>query len=272
MTPSDRLPTLFISHGGGPWPFVDMSRLAPQPVWDRLAEYLRGIHRALPARPAAVLVVSGHWEESEPTVCTGDHPPMLYDYYGFPEHTYRLSYPAPGAPGLASRVRALLGDAGIASGEDAERGFDHGVFVPFMLMYPDADMPILQLSMRNDLDPAAHLAIGQALTPLRDEGVFIVGSGLSYHNLRAFTSQDRAHLDAAGQFDAWLTETVVAAPAERQSRLIDWELAPGARLCHPREDHLLPLMVVAGAAASEPGSRVYHDSFAGKAVSGYQFG
>ena len=272
MTPPQRLPTLFISHGGGPWPFVDMLQLAPQPVWDRLEAYLRGIDRTLPTRPKAVLVVSGHWEEDVPTVCTCANPPMLYDYYGFPEHTYRLDYPAPGSRDLAARTRLLLAETGMTVGEDAARGFDHGVFVPFMLMYPEADMPIVQLSMRNDLDPAAHLAVGRALVPLRDEGVLIVGSGLSYHNLRAFISRDRRDIDASERFDAWLTDAVGQDPTGRDEQLIAWESAPGARLCHPRADHLLPLMVVAGAAGADPGQRVYHDRFSGKAVSGYRFG
>ncbi|MGF1624680.1 MAG: DODA-type extradiol aromatic ring-opening family dioxygenase [Alphaproteobacteria bacterium] len=270
---SQRMPTLFISHGGGPWPFMDMSRLAPKPVWDRLEAYLRGIDASLPARPRAVLVVSGHWEEAQPTVNSGAHPPLLFDYYGFPEHTYRLHYPAPGSPALAGRVRSLLQASGIPSGEDAERGFDHGVFVPFMLMYPQADMPIVQLSLQQELDPAAHLAIGRALAPLRDEGVLIVGSGLSYHNLSAFVSQDPRHLDAASAFDGWLTDAVEAPDrATRDARLIRWAEAPGARLSHPREDHLLPLMVTVGAAGSDPGRRDYGDLVSGKTVSGYRFG
>jgi aromatic ring-opening dioxygenase catalytic subunit (LigB family) len=272
MSPSTRQPTLFISHGGGPWPFMDMSRLAPQAFWDRLAAHLGGLDASLPERPKAVLVVSGHWEEERPTVNAGAHPPLLFDYYGFPEHTYRLSYPAPGSPELAVRVRALLADAGIGNGTDAERGFDHGVFVPFMLIYPDAATPILQLSMLHSLDPEAHLALGRALAPLRDEGVLIVGSGLSYHNLPAMLSQDPRHLQAAAAFEAWLTEAVEAEPAERDQRLAAWAQAPGARLSHPREDHLLPLMVAAGAAGADPGRRDYADVLAGKAVSGYRFG
>ena len=270
---SERMPVLFISHGGGPWPFMDMSRLAPKAVWDRLEAHLRGIDASLPARPKAVLVISGHWEEDRPTLNVGTHPPLLFDYYGFPEHTYRLHYPAPGSPAVAARVRDLLADAGIAAGADDSRGFDHGVFVPFMLMYPDADMPIVQLSMQHGLDPETHLAIGRALAPLRDECVLIVGSGLSYHNLPAFLSQDPRHLEAAGAFDRWLTETVQAPdPAERDARLAAWAQAPGARLSHPREDHLLPLMVAAGAAGADPGRRDYGDSVSGKAVSGYRFG
>lgn len=267
-----RMPTLFLSHGGGPWPFMDMSRLAPQAFWDRLAAHLAGIDASLPSRPAAVLVVSAHWEEERPTVNTAARPPLMFDYYGFPEHTYRLSYPAPGAPALAGRVRDLLGQAGFASGEDQGRGFDHGVFVPFMLMYPQAQMPILQLSMLHSLDPEAHLRLGRALAPLRDEGVLIVGSGLSYHNLPAMMSRDPAHLDAARRFDDWLTAAVEAEPEARDALLRDWGKAPGARQSHPREDHLLPLMVAAGAAGADRGRRDYADTMADKPVSGYRFG
>ena len=182
-----RQPTLFIPHGGGPCFFMDPPPNDPH-AWDAMAAYLRGIAASLPAKPRAILVISAHWETPRPTVMTAAHPPMLFDYYGFPEHTYKLEYPAPGSPELASRVRALLADAGIASDADDARGYDHGVFVPFLLMFPDADIPIVQLSLRGDLDPAAHIAIGRALAPLRDEGVLIVGSGMSYHNLRRFWS------------------------------------------------------------------------------------
>jgi len=198
---------------------------------------------------------------------------MLFDYYGFPDHTYRLDYPAPGSPVLASRVRALLSAAGIASDEDPARGYDHGVFVPFLLMFPGAEIPVVQLSLRADLDPAAHLAIGRALAPLRDEGVLIVGSGMSYHNLRRFWSTDAHDVDAARAFDAWLADAVETHDAgEREARLVDWANAPGARTAHPRSEHLLPLMVVAGAGAADRAARTYSDRIFGKAVSGFRFG
>jgi aromatic ring-opening dioxygenase catalytic subunit (LigB family) len=271
-TATARLPTLFIPHGGGPWPFME-SAFGPPGMWDHLAAYLRGLDASLGVRPKAVLVISGHWETPRPTLNIGAAPPLLYDYYGFPEHTYQLRYPAPGAPALAPRVRALLEAAGIASDSDAERGYDHGVFIPFMLIYPDADVPLLQLSLRADMDPAAHLAIGRALAPLRDEGVLIVGSGMSYHNLRAFFSHGPGADEAAAEFDAWLTEAVQAAdPAERDRRLTVWAEAPGARASHPREEHLLPLMVAAGAAGADRGRRSYSDRIAGKALSAFQFG
>jgi len=242
-------------------------------AWDAMAAYLRGIATSLPAKPRAILVISAHWETPRPTVMTAARPSMLFDYYGFPEHTYKLDYPAPGSPELASRVRALLAGAGIASDADDARGYDHGVFVPFLLMFPDADIPVVQLSLRADLDPAAHVAIGRALAPLRDEGVLIVGSGMSYHNLRRFWSTDVQDVEGARAFDAWLAETVESADASaREANLVAWANAPGARTAHPRSEHLLPLMVAAGAGGADAGHRAYSDRVFGKAVSGFRFG
>ena len=267
-----RLPTLFIPHGGGPCFFMDPPPNDPH-AWDAMAAYLRGIASSLPAKPRAILVISAHWEMPRPTVMTAKRPPMLFDYYGFPEHTYRLAYPAPGSPELASRVRALLAGAGIASDEDSARGYDHGVFVPFLLMFPDADIPVVQLSLRADLDPAAHMAIGHALAPLRDEGVLIVGSGMSYHNLRRFWSTDAEDVEAARAFDAWLTDAIESGDANtRDAKLVAWANAPGARAAHPRSEHLLPLMVAAGAGGGDDGQRTYSDRVFGKAVSGFRFG
>jgi len=266
------LPTLFIPHGGGPCFFMDPPPNDPH-AWDGMATYLRGIASLLPAKPRAILVISAHWETPRPTVMTAGRPSMLFDYYGFPEHTYKLDYPAPGSPELASRVRALLAGAGIASDVDDARGYDHGVFVPFLLMFPDADIPVVQLSLRADLDPAAHVAIGRALAPLRDEGVLIVGSGMSYHNLRRFWSTDVQDVEGARAFDAWLAETVESADASaREANLVAWANAPGARTAHPRSEHLLPLMVAAGAGGADAGHRAYSDRVFGKAVSGFRFG
>jgi aromatic ring-opening dioxygenase catalytic subunit (LigB family) len=267
-----RLPTLFVPHGGGPCFFMDPPPGDPQ-AWDAMAAYLRGIASSIGTRPRAILVVSAHWETARPTVGSGEHPPLLFDYSGFPEHTYRLKYPAPGSPQLAARVRALLADAGIASDDDPERGYDHGVFVPFLLAFPQADIPVVQLSLRADLDPAAHLAIGRALAPLRDEGVLIVGSGMSYHNLREFWSTRPQDVEAAGRFDAWLTQTVENRESTaRDAQLAAWAEAPGARAAHPRSEHLLPLMIAAGAGGNDQGRRTYSDRVFGKAVSGFQFG
>jgi aromatic ring-opening dioxygenase catalytic subunit (LigB family) len=265
---STRMPVAYLPHGGGPWPFVDLG--VPKRELDALADYLRSL-RSLPTTPPkALLVVSAHWEAAVPTVMTSARPPMLYDYYGFPPASYELEWPAPGEPALAQRVQALLADAGIPSATDAERGFDHGTFIPFMLTYPDADVPTVQLSLKRGLDPAEHLAIGRALAPLRDEGVFILGSGMSFHDLRAFRSSS-GH-DTAETFDAWLTATATNDAASRDRSLVAWADAPAARLAHPREEHLLPLMVVAGAAGSDRGTLGYSDLFMNARISAYHFG
>ncbi len=265
---NERLPVVFVPHGGGPWPFVPTG-IGSEAEQADLKRYLQGI-RDLPRQaPRAVLVISAHWEEAQPTVMSGERPPLLFDYSGFPEASYQLTWPAPGDAKLATRVRELLGAAGIDSAENRERGFDHGTFVPLKLAYPDAELPTVQLSLKKGLDPQEHLAIGRALAPLRDEGVFIVGSGLSYHNLRAMGPQGRP---AASIFDAWLRESMVLEPSERDARLVAWASAPAARAVHPREEHLLPLMVVAGAAGSDRGRVAYHGQIMGIEHSGYDFG
>lgn len=268
MNAAKRLPTLYIPHGGGPCFFVDPPPTDPH-MWDGLAAYLRGIDATLGVRPKAALVVSAHWEAALPTLNVAAKPGLLFDYYGFPEHTYRLRYPVSGAPDLAVRVRGLLADAGFDSAVDGRRGLDHGVFVPFLLIYPDADVPILQLSLHRSLDPALHLQLGRALAPLREQGVLIVGSGMSYHNLAAMFSGGGAA--AAASFDAWLTDAI-GDPATREARLVAWRTAPGGRESHPRQEHLIPLMVAAGAAPRDAGRRTFSESIAGKAISGFQFG
>jgi aromatic ring-opening dioxygenase catalytic subunit (LigB family) len=264
-----RLPTYFISHGGGPWPWMKEQMGG---VYDRLEAALARMPADIGRTPRAVLMLSAHWEEPRFTVQSHPNPPMLYDYGGFPDFTYRIQYPAQGAPDVAVRVRELLAAAGIESAEDAARGFDHGMFAPMAVIYPKADVPVLQLSLKRGLAPAEHLALGRALAPLRDEDVLVVGSGLSYHNLRAFGPAARA---PSAAFDAWLESTLsMSDAAARSATLADWERAPAARLAHPREEHLLPLMVALGAAGQEVATRVYHESdfFGGITVSSYRFG
>jgi aromatic ring-opening dioxygenase catalytic subunit (LigB family) len=267
-TTGQRMPVAFIPHGGGPWPFVDLG-LSKEDI-ESLAGYLRSV-RALPKTPPkALLVISAHWEEPVPTVMTAPRPTMYYDYYGFPPDSYAITWPAPGDPALAARVRELLGAAGFATAEDAKRGFDHGTFIPLKLTYPDADIPTVQLSLKAGLDPAEHLAMGRALAPLRDEGVFIVGSGMSYHNMRGF--RDPRARPISETFDAWLREAATLDPAARAERLAAWASAPGARQVHPREEHLLPLMVVAGAAGADRGTVAYNGAAWGVRLSAYHFG
>jgi aromatic ring-opening dioxygenase catalytic subunit (LigB family) len=263
----DRLPSYFLPHGAGPCFFMEWS---PPDAWDRMAAYLKGLAEGLPARPRALLVVSAHWLESGFAVASAERPEMIFDYYGFPEHTYRLDYPAAGDPGLARHVVALLRGAGLAAREDPARGFDHGVFVPLKLAFPAADIPVVPLSLRIDLDPAAHLAAGRALAPLRDEGVLILGSGMSFHNMRGYG--DPRYGPISDEFDAWLTEAVAEPEAAaREAALTGWAAAPGGLQSHPKgqEEHLLPLMVAAGAAG--PGRRDFSDRVMETTLSAFRF-
>jgi aromatic ring-opening dioxygenase catalytic subunit (LigB family) len=263
-----RMPVVFLPHGGGPWPWVDLG--LDHTEVERLSDYLRSLRNLPKAAPRALLVVSAHWEEKLPTVMTAAQPPMLYDYYDFPPESYRITWRAPGHPELASQVRALLEQAGFATAADAERGFDHGTFVPLKLTYPDAELPVVQLSLKVGLDPAEHLAIGRALSPLRDEGVFIVGSGMSFHNMRGFRSQNAREMSEP--FDTWLRATLALEPEARTARLERWSEAKGARIAHPREEHLLPLMVVAGAAGDDKATLSFEGTMMGAQLSAYAFG
>ncbi len=263
-----KMPVAYVPHGGGPWPFVDLGMDPTE--FAELSTYLKDALRALPqVAPKALLVVSAHWEEAVPTVMTAARPPILYDYYGFPPESYSIPWPAPGQPALARRVVDLLKAARLDAATDDSRGFDHGTFVPLKLTYPNADVPTVQLSLKAGLDPAEHLAMGRALAPLRDEGVFIVGSGMSYHNMRGF--RDGTGRTASVAFDSWLRETAALEPGQRDARLTQWASAPGARASHPREEHLLPLMVIAGAAGDSLGRTAFNGTVFGTRVSAFHF-
>ena len=262
-----RLPSYFISHGGGPWPYVPEMRERMRVLEASLVD----IPHQIGVRPRAVLMVSGHWEAPQFRVMGNAHPPMVYDYHGFPAHTYSIKYQAPGAPDVARRVQQLGQAAGIGIQIDETQGFDHGTFAPLAVVYPDADVPVLQLSLKAGYDPSEHLAIGRALAPLRDEGVLIVGSGLSYHNLRLMGPAARL---PSTQFDDWLQKAVASSPEQRVAQLKEWAKAPAARVCHPSEDHLIPLMVAVGAAENEAATLVYHEAgfFGGVTASSFRFG
>jgi len=234
-----------------------------------MGHFLSKVITDLPERPRAILVVSGHWEEPRFTVHRGEQPELLYDYGGFPAHTYELEWPAPGAPEIASRVAELLDDAGFPAALEDKRGWGHGVFIPLKVAVPDADIPTVQLSLRRDLDAAVHVAAGRALAPLRDEGVLIVGSGMSFHNMAA---RDGRVQRIADEFDAALTHAVESEPSVRDAKLTAWREFPHARTAHPREEHLLPLMVAAGAGGEDRGTRIFRDHVIGWTVSAYRFG
>lgn len=265
--PNTRFPVLFISHGGGPWPYI--AEMHQQ--FALTATQLQKLPASLPSKPKAILVISGHWEVPQFSVSTSANPPMEYDYSGFPEHTYHVQYPAAGSPDLAKQLLDLLSTAGIACIEDVQRGFDHGVFVPLVLMYPNADIPVVMLSMKSSYDPFEHIQVGEALAPLRDEGVLIIGSGLTYHNMRGFGRSES--YQPSVQFEQYLNQAISDPdPKKRNQALINWQQAPFARLVHPREDHLIPLMVVAGAAGESIGQRIFTDTVFEVAMASYRFG
>ena len=243
-----RLPSAYISHGGGPCFFMDWD---PPHEWDGLREALASLIPNLPATPRAILVVTAHWETEVFTVASGEAPGLIYDYGGFPAHTYQLTHPAPGDPALAAEIDALLTAAGIEHRLDDTHGWDHGVFIPLKVIDPQARIPIVAMSVRGDLDQVAHLELGRALAPLRGQGVLIIGSGFSFHNFAKFGAPE------AQVFDDWLQEMMTSDATTRWDALAHWSDAPTARIAHAREEHLIPLMVAAGAADDRPARRFF---------------
>jgi aromatic ring-opening dioxygenase catalytic subunit (LigB family) len=266
---SARQPVLFIPHGGGPCFFMDWN---PPDTWVGMANFLKTVAATLPQRPKAIVMVSAHWRESQFRVTGHARPELIYDYYGFPAHTYDLTYPAPGQPQLAEQVAGLINADGLAAQVDAQRGFDHGMFIPLKLVFPGADIPVIQLSLRKDLDPQAHLQVGRALAALRDENVLIIGSGMSFHNMRAYGDSRFSAL--SDEFDQWLTNALESPAAERDQLLRDWAKAPHAYLCHPQgdEEHLIPLLVAAGAGGEERGQKIYSERVMQTTISAFRFG
>ncbi len=242
----------------------------PDPAghWTGMGAFLRSLPDRLPEPPTSILLVSAHWETKGFRLTGGAAPQLIFDYYGFPPETYEIRYDAPGAPDLAARAAGLLRDAGLPVEVDVEHGFDHGVFVPMKVAFPKADVPIVEVSVERDLDPGLHLAAGRALAALRDEGVLIIGSGMSFHDLKAFG--DNRFTRPSQAFDMWLTATLTQSGKARALRLASWAEAPAARAAHPREEHLIPLMVAAGA-SDAPGDRVYGEIVLETAISGYRF-
>lgn len=262
-----RLPVFFIPHGGGPCFFMDWT---PAGVWDGMASYLENFAADLDGQISSVLVISAHWEEDPLRITAGSAPDLIYDYYGFPAHTYDLKWPAPGNPALAKSLADRLAQGGVPAILDPDRGFDHGVFIPFLLAFPDASLPTVQLSLSASLSPALHYQIGELIAPLRDEGVLIVGSGMSFHDVGALMG--RKSVAGAAAFDDWLGSAMASQPERRKHELLNWDKAPAARLSHPREEHLLPLLVAAGSAGSDIGQRDYHETVLGADISAFRFG
>lgn len=266
---AERMPVYFIPHGAGPCFFMDWN---PSTTWDTMARFLKDIAATLPSRPNAIVIVSAHWQEAGFAITGHARPPLIYDYFGFPEHTYELTYPAAGNPDLANKLATLIKQKGMDAVIDTERGFDHGMFIPLKLMFPAADIPVVQLSLRHGLDPRAHLDAGKAISSLRDEGVLIVGSGMSFHNMRGYG--DSRYTPVSAEFDRWLTDAVQQTPDQRTALLENWSQAPHAFDCHPsgHEEHLIPLMVAAGAANDSKGLKVYSEEVMKTTISAFRFG
>ncbi len=258
---------VYFSHGGGPLPILgDAGHQAMVDFMTRLPSRLR--------RPDAILVISAHWEEKIATLTGARNPPLFFDYYGFPEEAYTLTYPVPGSPELAHRIVDILGGHNMPARLDSRRGLDHGLFIPLKMMYPQADIPSLQLSLLSDLNPAVHIDLGRALRDLRSENILVVGSGFTFHNMRAFSWQGINEPDPANDvFQDWLIELCTAplSSFERERRLVEWEKAPSARYCHPREEHLLPLHLCC-AMADTPATLIFDDHIMGKRATAFLWG
>ena len=263
-----RLPTYFLSHGAGPWPFMTgVFRRQFAKLEQALGETGEELSSA-----NALLVVSAHWETDGFAISSDARPAMIYDYTGFPDDTYRIRYAAPGDTRLAEQVLRLLRDGGMEQARlDPERGYDHGTFSILKAMFPLADKPVVQLSLDRTLDPRLHLEVGRLLAPLRNEGIAIIGSGQSFQNLAL---RDARAIHPSAHFDAWLQHVLVqASPGKRQESLVRWEDAPYARLAHPREEHLIPLMVAVGAAGDDAGECIYQEQLAGvMTAASFRFG
>jgi aromatic ring-opening dioxygenase catalytic subunit (LigB family) len=243
--------------------------MGPADTWHSTQRFLESVVPTLPEKPKALLVISGHWEAPAFTVSTAVKPELIFDYSGFPEHTYKLTWPAPGDPALAGRVSELLRQAGLPTATDPARGYDHGVFVPLKVAFPQAEIPVVTLSLNQSLDPAQHIAAGRALAPLRDEGVLIIASGMSFHNLRGYFRPETP--EHARAFDAWLTSAIESLAPDRDAQLTHWRDAPYAAYAHPREEHLIPLMVAAGTGGEAAGKRIFSDEPMGARISAYRF-
>lgn len=259
-------PVLYLPHGGGPLPLLG------DPMHANLTKFLKELPKRLGGF-SSILLISAHWEEDQATVTGAPGPELIYDYYGFPEESYEIQYKAAGNPALAEEVVSLLISHGLTGRSDASRGYDHGLFVPLKLMYPDAEFPCIQLSLLKSLDPAQHIQLGKAISSLRKKGVLVIGSGMSFHNMQVFRNMGADANSGAAKFNDWLIETCTAenlTAEQRESRLVEWEKAPFARYCHPREEHLLPLHVCFGAASQDNSQAqlIYEEHLMGAGVCG----
>lgn len=264
-----RYPTLFVNHGGGPLPLMGRQPELVQHMQETVTKWLPA------TKPKAVVVISAHWESNKAIkITSAPKPSLLFDYYGFPSEAYQYEYPVPGHPALADKIHTLLDKQGIISELDPKRGLDHGVFIPLMLMYPAADIPVVAVSLDASLSAAKNMAIGQALEPLRDEGILILGSGYTFHNMQAFFHPSNHTKKQSRLFNDWLQETFLSDSPQLEQilpQLASWEQAPGARECHPREEHLLPLFMAAAAAGPNAHAKLIWSDTNDHAISSFLF-
>lgn len=257
---------IYFSHGGGPLPILG------DPSHASMIDFMRKLPQQID-RPDSVIVISAHWEENIPTIIGNASPPLFFDYYGFPQEAYELEYPAPGSPELADQITILLTKAGIRSRVDGNRGFDHGLFIPLKMMYPEADIPMTQISLIRGLEPGAHISLGKALRGLLGENILVIGSGFSFHNMRAFNWDNTIEPDPKNdEFQEWLIDVFTGNHSQevREKMLLEWDAAPNARYCHPREEHLVPLHVCSGM-AGDAAEIIFDDFILGKRAIGLKW-
>jgi aromatic ring-opening dioxygenase catalytic subunit (LigB family) len=250
---------LYFSHGGGPLPILG------DKGHRKMVSFLEDLGQKI-QMPEAIIVFSAHWEESLPAILGKEKPGLFYDYYGFPEEAYSIDYDLPGNPELSLRIKNLFADKNIPSKIDEERGFDHGVFIPLKIMYPQGNIPTTQVSLIKGLDPSAHIQLGAALKELLKENVLIIGSGFSFHNMQKFLWGSEYQADDKNDaFQNALIRicTEKSSPETMKDHLINWKDLPSARYCHPREEHLIPLHVCWGL-SERPGKLIFDDYILGK--------
>ncbi|CAK1597728.1 unnamed protein product [Parnassius mnemosyne] len=255
-------PALFVNHGGGPMPLLGDKEHAGLTIFLR-DEVKKHVNIK---ELKAIILITAHWEENKVTISSGKHHNLYFDYYGFPPVSYKYKYDAPGDSDLAERIKKSLDKAGIESRLDSKRGWDHGVFVPMMLINPEADIPIIQISVLSNQDPEQHYKLGQALYEFRKEGIAIFGSGMSYHNMREFMYSRHQNKVVNKEFDDFLNEVCTSESEEKRRKgLISWRQQRGASEAHPPRaaEHFMPLIVVAGAGGSAPGKRVFNWDMSG---------
>jgi 4,5-DOPA dioxygenase extradiol len=249
MDTKQRMPTVFLAHGGGPLPLLnDKSH-------KEMVNKSKELAKLIP-KPKAILIISAHWEEKEFTILETTNPDLLFDYYGFPDESYSYKYPAPLAKDVNSKLKEIFSKAGVKLNSETNRGFDHGVFVPLLLMYPNADIPISQISLKSSLDAETHFKMGNLISSIRDDGVLIFASGMSFHNMSGFFNPSKEIKDGNIKFHEYLKDSLTNKDldqAKREKNLINWKNSPNnsGKLCHPREEHLIPMYVAAGAASGK---------------------